>query len=226
METISQLEMNHLKPKSVLPDGEEQYEFLLTVHPKSGHMQFSDEYITLIETLGRDAHVRTKDISVASDSEHDRLIKELSPTTEVAINGNCHHKLVEDQAQRTPRFTAVDELNGTANIIAKSARGAQGDSVALSFDRGISQAGATFVPHDRDDLTLRKEFMIEECGAKVLVDLQPRAKLRRVWLQARCPHHVIPCVHLRSFRYRRFRDAIARRNSCHWSERASARRHT
>ncbi|KIJ63455.1 polyketide synthetase [Hydnomerulius pinastri MD-312] len=207
METISQLEMNHLKPKSTvsLPNGEEQYEFLLTVHPKSGHVilrfdnhlytedaarQFLDAYISLVETLGRDAHVKIKDISVVSDSEHDRLIKELSSTTEVAVNESCLHKLVEAQAQRTPRFTAVEfedqsltysELNGTANRIAKSLiqQGVrQGDIVALCFDRGISQilgilsvlkAGATFVPLDPDDPTLRKELMIEECGAKVLL---------------------------------------------------------
>ncbi|KIJ63928.1 hypothetical protein HYDPIDRAFT_40894 [Hydnomerulius pinastri MD-312] len=135
-------------------------------------------------------HVKIKDISVVSDSEHDRRIKKLSPTTEVAANESCLHKLVEDQAQRTPRFTAVEfedqsrtysKLNGTANRIAKPLvqQGVrQGDIVALYFDRGISQilgilsvlrAGATFVPLDPDDPTLRKELMIEECGAKVLL---------------------------------------------------------
>ncbi|KIJ63457.1 polyketide synthetase [Hydnomerulius pinastri MD-312] len=215
METISQLESNHLQPKSTisLPNGEEQYEFLLTVHPKSGHVilrfdnhlytedaarQFLDAYISLVETLGRDAHVKIKDISVVSDSEHDRLIKELSSTTEVAVDESCLHKLVEAQAQRTPRFTAVEfedqsltysELNGTANRIAKSLiqQGVrQGDIVALCFDRGISQilgilsvlkAGATFVPLDPDDPTLRKELMIEECGAKVLLTTSSHSRV-------------------------------------------------
>ena len=54
----------------------------------------------------------------------------------------------------------------------------QGDVMAFCFDRGISQilgtlsvlkAGAAFVPLDPDDPTLRKELMVEECGAKVLL---------------------------------------------------------
>ncbi|KAH7918588.1 amino acid adenylation [Leucogyrophana mollusca] len=207
METISQLEMNHLKPKSTvsLPNGEEQYEFLLTVHPKSGQVilrfdnhlytedaarQFLDAYISLIETLGRDAHVKIQDISAVSDTEHERLVKELASTTEVSVVETCLHKLVEEQAKKTPRFTAVEfedesltyaELNTKANRVAKSLiqQGVRhGDIVAVCFDRGISQilgilailkAGGTYVPLDPDDPTLRKELMIDECGAKVLL---------------------------------------------------------
>ncbi|KAF9228933.1 putative nonribosomal peptide synthetase [Gyrodon lividus] len=207
METISQLEFNHLTPKSTisLPNGEEQYEFLLTVHPSTGHVllrfdnhlyteeaarQFLDAYISLVETLGRDAHLKIRDISAVSDTEHDRLIKELSSTTEVSVRETCLHQLFEDQCKRTPRLTAVEfedqsltytELNSMANRVAKSLiqQGVrQGDVVALCFDRGISQivgllavlkAGGVFVPLDPDDPTLRKELMIEECAAKVLL---------------------------------------------------------
>ena len=54
----------------------------------------------------------------------------------------------------------------------------QGDVIAFCFDRGISQilgilsvlkAGAAFVSLDPDDPTLRKELIVEECGAKVLL---------------------------------------------------------
>ncbi|KIK92693.1 hypothetical protein PAXRUDRAFT_146735 [Paxillus rubicundulus Ve08.2h10] len=207
METISQLEFNHLTPKSTisLPNGEEQYEFLLTVHPSTGHVilrfdnhlytedaarQFLDAYISLVETLGRNSHLKIQEISAVSDTEHERLIKELSSTTEVSVNEACLHQLFEDQSKRTPHFTAVEfedqsltysELNGMANRVAKSLiqQGVhQGDIVALCFDRGISQivgllavlkAGGVFVPLDPDDPTLRKELMIEECAAKVLL---------------------------------------------------------
>ncbi|EGN96334.1 hypothetical protein SERLA73DRAFT_9930, partial [Serpula lacrymans var. lacrymans S7.3] len=207
METISQLEMNHLKPRATLPlpNGEEQYEFLLTVHAKAGHVvlrfdnhlysedaarQFLDAYIALIETLGRDAHVKIRDISAVSEREHERLVKELSSANESSVRETTVHQLVEEQAQRTPRFTAVEfegesltyaELNTKANRIAKSLiqQGVNnGDIVALCFDRGIHQilailavlkAGGTFVPLDPDDPTLRKELMIAECKAKVLL---------------------------------------------------------
>lgn len=207
MEAISQLDFNHITAKSAvsLPNGDEQYEFLLTVHPSNGHAilrfdnhlfteeaarQFLEAYISLVETLGKNPENKIQDISVVSEHEHERLIKELSSTTEVAVKETYLHRLVEEQAQRTPRFTALEfeaesltykELNSMANLVAKSLtqQGVRvGDIVALCFDRGISQivgvlavlkAGGAFVPLDPDDPTLRKELMIAECGAKVLL---------------------------------------------------------
>ena len=207
METISQLDSHHLKTKSILslPNGEEQYEFLLTVHPKLGHVilrfdnhlytksaarQFLDAYISLVETLGCDPNITIKDISVVGTSEHEHLIKELSFTSDIAVQETCLHKLVEAQVKKTPHFMAVKfedqslmfaELNATANrivwlLIQEGVH--QGDDIALCFDHGISQilgilavlkAGATFIPLDPDDPTLQKELMIEECSAKVLL---------------------------------------------------------
>ncbi|KAG6375737.1 hypothetical protein JVT61DRAFT_2583 [Boletus reticuloceps] len=215
MDTISQLDFNHITAKSAvsLPNGEEQYEFLLTVHPSNGHAilrfdnhlfteeaarQFLDAYIALVETLGNNPESKIQEISVVSELEHERFIEELSSTTEVAVKEVCLHRLVEGQAQRTPRFTAVEfesesltykELNSMANRVAKSLiqQGVcAGDVVALCFDRGISQivgvlavlkAGGTFVPLDPDDPTLRKELMIAECGAKVLLTTSSHSRV-------------------------------------------------
>ncbi|KAF8124451.1 hypothetical protein EV363DRAFT_1454498 [Boletus edulis] len=88
-------------------------------------------------------------VSIASELEHKRLIEELSSTTEVA-------KEVPSLGRGTGRACA-------------------GDVVALCFGCGISQivavlkAGGTLVPLDPDDPALRKELMIAECGAKVLI---------------------------------------------------------
>ncbi|KAI6142295.1 putative nonribosomal peptide synthetase [Pisolithus thermaeus] len=215
METISQLESNHLSTKSIisLPNGEEQYEFLLTVHPRSGHIilrfdnhlytehaarQFLDAYISLVETLGRDPHVTIKDISVVTESEHERLVRDLSSCSEVVVKETLLHQLVEVQAEKTPHLTAVEfedqsftynELNCTANKIARTLiqQGVRhGDVIALCFDRGIDQvlgvlavlkAGATFVPLDPDDPTLRKELMVEECGARVLLTTSSHSRV-------------------------------------------------
>jgi len=93
LQTISQLGFNHIAAKSVvaLPNGEEQYEFLLTVYPSNGHVtlrfdnhlftekaarQFLDAYISLVETLGNNPESKIQDISVVSEPEHERLIKE------------------------------------------------------------------------------------------------------------------------------------------------------
>ena len=62
----------------------------------------------------------------------------------------------------------------------------QGDVTAFCFDRGISQilgilsvleAGAAFVPLDPDDPTLRKELIVEECGAKVLLTTSDHSRV-------------------------------------------------
>ena len=69
-----------------------------------------------------------------------------------------------------------------------------GDVIALCFDRGISQilgilavlkAGATFVPLDPDDPTLRKELMVEECGAKVLLTTSNHSRVFQKSLAAK-----------------------------------------
>ena len=70
METVSRLDSKHITTKSAvpLPNGEEQCEFLLTIHPSNGHAilrfdnhlfteeaarQFLEAYISLVETLGK-----------------------------------------------------------------------------------------------------------------------------------------------------------------------------
>lgn len=207
METISQLDTNHIIVKSVVPlaNGEERYDFLLTVHPSNGHVilrfdnylytenaarQFLDAYIALVATLGENPESRIQDVSVISEFEQERLVKELSSTADLTAEEACLHRLVEEQAERTPDTAAVEfeaesltykELNSMANRIAQSLilHGVRaGDVVALCFDRGIYQivgvlavlkAGGAFVPLDPDDPSLRKELMIVECGAKVLL---------------------------------------------------------
>lgn len=144
METISRLGSNHITAKSAipLPNGEERYEFLPTVHPSNGqailrfdsHLytevaahQFLDAYIYLVETLGKNADRKIQDISVITEPEHERLTKELSSITEVAIKETCLHRLVQEQADRTPYLTAVEfesesltyeKLNSLSNRVA------------------------------------------------------------------------------------------------------------
>ena len=231
METVSRLDSKHITAKSAvpLPNGEEQYEFLLTIHPSNGHAilrfdnhlfteeaarQFLEAYISLVETLGKDPESKIQDIFVVSESDQERLIKELSLTVEAVVKETCLHHLVEEQVQRTPQFTAVEfesesltymELNSMANRVARSLiqQGVRaGDVVALCFDRGISQivgvlavlkAGGVFVPLDLDDPTLRKELMIAECGAKVLLTTTSHSRV----FQRSLASKILVCVSLR-----------------------------
>lgn len=207
LDMMTKLEDNQVQAKTILPipNGEEQYELLLTVHTRTGNVmlrfdnhsyseetarQFLDAYISLVETLGSDPHIKIRDISTVSATEHDRLVNVLSTTANIPLVEKCLHNLVEEQAERTPNLTALEfedesltyaELNAKANRIARSLiqQGVGSESVvAVCFDRGIQQilgilavlkAGGAFLPLDPDDPTLRKELMIVDCKAKVLL---------------------------------------------------------
>ena len=149
-----------------LPNREEKYEFLLTVHYKTGqvvlrfdnHMyteetaqQFLDAYCNLIDTLGRNPYIKIGDVSAISDLEHSRLIKELSASGPVNPVEGKLHQLVEVQAKQTPNVVAIEfedehltyaQLNSKANRLARllSQQGVGPDNiVAVCFERGILQ---------------------------------------------------------------------------------------
>lgn len=207
MRIVNQLDTSDISPTSILslPNGEEKYEFLLTVHYTTGEVilrfdnylyneesarQFLDAYIGLVDTLGKNPHVKIADVSAVSDGEVTRLIKELSTSGPVDPIERRLHQLVEAQATNTPTTVAVEyedqyltyaQLNSKANRLARmlSQQGVGPDSVvAICFERGIPQilailgilkAGGAFLPLDPDDPTLRKEMLIVDTNTKILL---------------------------------------------------------
>ena len=207
MRIVNRLDASDISTTAVvsLPNGEEKYEFLLTVHYKTGEVilrfdnylyteetarQFLDAYCGLIDSLGRNPHVKIGDVSAVSDNEHSRLIKELSTSGPVDPVESKLHQLVEAQAKQTPTVVAIEfedqyltyaQLNAKANRLARllSQQGVGPDSVvAVCFERGIPQilailailkAGGAFLPLDPDDPTLRKEMLIVDANAKILL---------------------------------------------------------
>jgi Condensation domain/AMP-binding enzyme len=204
---INKLNTTDIYPTSILslPNGEEKYEFLLTVHYKTGETilrfdnylyseetarQFLDAFCGLVDTLGNNPDIKIRDISAVSDNELTRLVKELSTSGPVEPVERCIHHLFEEQTLRTPTSIAVEfesdymtysQLNSKANRLARILiqQGVGPDSVvALCFDRGIPQilailavlkAGGAFLPIDPDDPAIRKELLVAECQAKVLL---------------------------------------------------------
>jgi hypothetical protein len=205
--TIAKVKTSDVNLTSImqLPNGKETYEFLLTVHYKTGEVilrfdnylysedtarQFLDAFCGLVDTLGKTPDMKIRDISAVSDNELTRLVKELSTTGPVQPVERCLHHLVEGQAAKTPQAVAIEfeseymtysQLNAKANRLARLLihQGVGAESVVgLCFDRGIHQilsilavlkAGAAFVPLDPDDPTIRKEALLVECKAKVLL---------------------------------------------------------
>ena len=207
MRIVNQLNTSDITATSILslPNGEEKYEFLLTVHYKTGEVilrfdnylyneesarQFLDAYIGLIDTLGKNPHVKIGDVSAVSESEVTRLVKELSTSGPVNPVERRLHQLVEAQAAKTPTAISIEyedqyltyaQLNSKANRLARllKQQGVGPDTiVAICFERGISQilailgilkAGGAFLPLDPDDPTLRKEMLIVDTNAKILL---------------------------------------------------------
>jgi len=207
MRIVNRLDASDITTTAVisLPNGEEKYEFLLTVHYKTGEVilrfdnylyteeaarQFLDAYCGLIDTLGRNPHVKIGDISAVSANEHSRLVKELSTSGLVNPVESKLRQLVEAQAKRTPTTVAIEfedqyltyaQLNSKTNRLARllSQQGVGPDSIAaVCFERGIPQilailailgAGGAFLPLDPDDPTLRKEMLIVDTNAKILL---------------------------------------------------------
>ncbi|KAH9923014.1 putative nonribosomal peptide synthetase [Amylocystis lapponica] len=165
LEMIEEFENASMKANGIvsLPNGEEKYEFLLVAHTKTGKLvlrfdnhlyseetarQFLDAYIGLVGTLGLAPNVKIRDI---------RLITELSSTGPVK------------PAELTPALTAIEfgdqsltyaELNRKANQIAYCLmqQGVGPESIAVELR-----------PLDPDDPILRKEAIIMDCQAKILL---------------------------------------------------------
>ncbi|KAF9218618.1 acetyl-CoA synthetase-like protein [Gyrodon lividus] len=188
-----------------LPNNEEHYEFLLTVHPKSGGVvlrfdrhsfteqaarQFLDAYTALIGTLAQDPAVLIRDICTVGDSQRNRILNDFVGDSKAVVEEECLHHLFEQQVARTPSLAAVEfeaqsltylELDTRANALAEilvDAGVRPGDVVAVCFDRGVHQilaimsvlkSGASFVPLDPDEPSLRKRGIVADCGARILL---------------------------------------------------------
>ena len=135
------------------------------------------------------------------DAERYRLLVEWNDTATDYPSETCLHELVEAQAARTPRATAVmfegdaisyTTLNARANQLAHllRARGVSRDVfVAVCLERsidmvvallGILKAGGAYVPLDPTYPIERLQFMLNEAAAPVLVttsDLSSRLRM-------------------------------------------------
>lgn len=168
MRIVNQLNSSDITATSILslPNGEEKYELLLTVHYTTGEVvlrfdnylyteetayQFLDAYISLVDIIGRNPYVKIGDVSAVSDDEVTRLIKELSTSGPIDPVEYKLHQLVEAQAAKAPTTVAVEygdqyltyrQLNSKANRLARllNQQGVGPDSiVAICFERGIPQ---------------------------------------------------------------------------------------
>lgn len=157
----------------------------------------------LLEGVVANPEQRIDDLPLLTERERELVVAEWNDTTAVYPREGCVHELIEIQAVRTPGVAAVvfegkqltyNELNQQANQLAHYLRqlGVGPDvPVALCLQRslemligilGVLKAGGAYVPLDPGYPAERLRYMLEDCGAAVLLmqrELESQAHFMR-----------------------------------------------
>jgi amino acid adenylation domain-containing protein len=134
-------------------------------------------------------HTPLQDV-LPSDAEREGILRAWNATEQCCRNDRCVHTLVEAQAARTPDAVAVScgaaqltygELNRRANQLARYLRGLRVEPEAvvgiciehspqsLIAILGVLKAGAAYLPIDPAYPIERRQFMLEDAGAQILL---------------------------------------------------------
>ena len=135
-------------------------------------------------------------VPLLSAGERQRLLVEWNRTDAPCPRDKCLHRLIEEQAARTPERVAAEsggrqltyvQLNERANQLARTLRGrgvGPGDLVAVAVERslemlvavlGVLKAGGAYVPLDPDFPAARLALMLEDARPKILLTQEPSA---------------------------------------------------
>ncbi|MBD2813407.1 amino acid adenylation domain-containing protein, partial [Xenorhabdus sp. Flor] len=145
---------------------------------------------TVLQAMVTDYQQQIGKIDILSSAER-RLLLETWNTTETLYPAAlCIHQWFEQQAEKTPQATALiagdqtlsySELNRRANQLAHQLIGqgiCPGDHIVLLFERSIMlvvaqlavlKAGAVYVPLDPSMPDERKNWLINDCAARLLL---------------------------------------------------------
>ncbi|MBE8597834.1 non-ribosomal peptide synthase/polyketide synthase [Xenorhabdus sp. BG5] len=129
-------------------------------------------------------------LDILPEAERTLLLKTWNTTETAYPEAWCLHQLFEQQVAKTPQATALimgdeslsyRELNTRANQLAHQLIGqgvCPGDSIVLMFERSVVlvmaqlavlKAGAVYVPLDPSVPDERKNWLINDCAAKLLL---------------------------------------------------------
>ncbi len=151
--------------------------------------KFIEAYKSILEQCLCETR-QIKDLTVLTEDEKKKILKDFNDTSEEYAREKCIHELFEEQAERTPDKVAVvaadkkvtyRELNEEANRIAHSLieKGiGKGDIVGLMLPRksyllsalfGILKTGAAYLPIDSELPKERIEYMCKDTKARMVV---------------------------------------------------------
>ncbi|HKS08829.1 MAG TPA: amino acid adenylation domain-containing protein [Pyrinomonadaceae bacterium] len=147
-------------------------------------------YEQLLEGVVSGEETKLGDLQLLTDTEREQLLSAWNDTTLPQQSSLCVHQQFEQHAQTTPNAIAVlcddrtltyGELNAQSNKLAQQLRrlGVRPESiVAICTDRslemfvgvlGVLKAGGAYLPIDPNYPLERRNFMIEDSGASVVL---------------------------------------------------------
>lgn len=151
-----------------------------------------EHYINTLEKIVENKDIHIKDISILSDYERDRILKDFN-NTYFKYDKNKHiHQLFEDQVKKTPNDIAIvfenkkltyTQLNEKANAIAyylKNNNYGANDIIGIMLPRsleliiamlGVLKSGACYIPIDPTYPQNRIEYMLNNSEAKLVLTL-------------------------------------------------------
>ena len=151
----------------------------------------------LIEKIISDKEILLGDIEILSAAESHKILHEFNATAMTYPRDKTVVALFEEQVKQTPESIAVvfeeeaityEELNAKANILAYKLRdlgvGAN-DYVGIMTERstrmiigiyGIIKAGAAYVPIDPTYPAERIQYMLKDCGSKVVLTYKTKVE--------------------------------------------------
>ena len=152
-----------------------------------------DHLLALARQAAKRPDTVVRDLDILSATQRDALVVGFNNTRHPFEEGKTIPELFGEVVDATPDADAVvyegqkltyRELDRQANGVAHrliAAGIAPGDAVALVLERsvqmavaimGVLKAGAAYVPVDPNYPDLRKQYVLEDCGAKAVIDNQ------------------------------------------------------
>jgi amino acid adenylation domain-containing protein len=152
--------------------------------------RFLDRLIRVMEAFAEDGAIRMSQLPFLADDEREEILALSAPAPRFPAATECVHELFERQAQRTPdavvlvdgrRSVCYAELDQWANRVARrlSDNGVgPGDVVAVRAGRSpelavaalaVLKAGGAYLPLDLRQPEARREFMLSDAGARVML---------------------------------------------------------
>ena len=167
-----------------------EFEYCTKLFKEETIQRMARHLLAILETIASNPNQRLKDIQMLSEDEAHKIVAEFNQTKKIFPENICIHEMFEQQVVKTPKKTAVifenetlsyQELNERSNQIARKliANGVKnGQIVGIMLNRsfammigilGILKAGGAYMPIDPNYPKDRKEFMLNDSAANVLV---------------------------------------------------------